>query len=1075
VEEKKIDIVEPTDSPADATVDSGESPPVKKARKPRAKKVVETTDSAESTATVRKRRTKKATDEPVASETTAVEITDGDKGDEIIPHDPPIESFPVKDIDFTKKLEEDSPPNPDGEDLEVKIDLSKVIFDDKGIPVLNREDIYKIKASGFYATDNFQDEIQVAKENIRRIDDDLDEKLQQNIEDITKEDLKENEEKLKDENLSVELKDKYTKQIEIDKDILDSLPKNNEKIKEALLEERQKSIELIAAYQLISRKDIDDLVKDKSIITLISQTSVSTFYDEYKETFIRFNDIQDSQLLTDLKQEYDNLRKESCKYDEAKAILEEVISNDNYKEMDDTNKGIVHQLYYQHAYGRKKDDLFDYDKEKVFISEKVEHYDKLLRGLRMKLNEEEKKLYGDIKAKLRTQGLMVSMLEYALMSENTRIDYCKAKNYLEPKYHDTMVDKFFYLTHALTRNSLEEEFSMNKNNINSCTMFLGNLLTYIGYLYNDTTPDKWKSDFDEKGQIAIVYKDNKEEIDSLYKQYMEQKVEFIKMMEGDIIFKSDTDSLAYTLFNEDMALKKAEEANKKIKNRIRTHLKSGFNYQFMIGAKDYIITKEGEEKPNKHDSFFNTMIHNTLGYSMVYSIMQIHDILRFNLKSSLYKFCTEHLFYEYIMSQWAVKAADADETAFDMIKNKTKTLVFKSGDLLFIDKMDVNKARYLTIKYVLQYALNVMRSIMTEYHEKGLKLIKEIEEKENKLKKQKEKEDKVKSKKEREKEIELNRKKKKKEARLNKEKLYQEKGLNLYLDEFFANIQTHDTVDPWDSRDGIYIRHIRLKEKDIDKMMMRLKIIDADDTKITLNLQYFEKFHKNDISKLNAAILEIDPKSQPSEVFKNSYYRAFNTLQHNFILLNTKIYYKDLIEEYSAASTEFSEEIRGILHNLFYNYSNEINDLVINYLKRSNNKYFELSKDNDISIAYKSNSRVKTYYFDATRDNGINPAVAKLYNKKIINLRFELPIDIIIKEKQITIAPPVEVIKEDIQKPVINRRPMNNNRTNKYLERKYEGNYYPPDQKREKIRPKDIEKAKKKVNETLKSNKMKFK
>ena len=199
--------------------------------------------------------------------------------EEITPHEKQTE----KSDGTVKSIEEKSEPEIDV--TEVYIDMSKIEFDEEGIPVFNDNDKARLKTSDI-VFNNFELEIEDAKEAIRNARKELDIESQNSREENAKNGIKEATAKLEEisklseDEITEEIKNEKSQlegAVDLYKTIIETLPKNNEKIKKELEKRIENSIKYIATYQNVSRVNLQKLQNDGTIAALISSTANTAF------------------------------------------------------------------------------------------------------------------------------------------------------------------------------------------------------------------------------------------------------------------------------------------------------------------------------------------------------------------------------------------------------------------------------------------------------------------------------------------------------------------------------------------------------------------------------------------------------------------------------------------------------------------------------------------------------------------------------------------------------------------------------------------------------------------------------
>jgi post-segregation antitoxin (ccd killing protein) len=729
-------------------------------------------------------------------------------------------------------------------EIEVPIDFSKVKLDSEGIPEITKRDIYIIKESGF-AFDGFELQINVAKSEIERIKHESDLDYQNEIEGFHKQQIIELQEQLKDLTDETKIKS-ITDQIQTNSDIINSLHKNSNETKKQFEEIRKSSINLLASYQLVAREDVGNLIKDGTIISVISTSAIQSFIKMYTDLYLKEKNIDIDKLeeiITIKKQikefeekssklssvfvpikEYQNLldHKEfinkfinytNIEFEENKVnlaidelnvdklkeykdndILKKVLlsqyfnkliklieENDNLnKELDinlsEDSKKIINDKIEQlkititsvrydlnKEYNELKDtfnkDLKEFDKIQPqflslkniqkeyesfpnlfdirpefndyrlnFVKDKEDKYNEIHKEISFRNNLIESiknKYVSNLYKDMKKEGLALSILKYSILLDKYKTEYCKSISYPLYQYHDILSDKTYYMIKSFIKNSEESEFNFNKNNINNITLFLNNLLQYLTDLNNDTVNIEWKKNFDEHGEIQRVWNENKDIFTKLHNQFNDVKDSVLDIIDKSSVFWKhlNTTSGEMVKYIDDLDNKEAKKQS--IKDRYRKHLKAGYFSSFLLSSKELFNAYNKDENipldkidKSKTNRFFNNFFHNTLGYNIIYTFMDIAEKMKnYNKNLRIDKNCLQYLFHEFILSEWSIKQAAPKQTAYELIKNKTKEIIFKSSDTYFMKDMDVDYARKELITYVYNESIRHMINFIKTYTE----------------------------------------------------------------------------------------------------------------------------------------------------------------------------------------------------------------------------------------------------------------------------------------------------------------------------------------------------------------------
>lgn len=239
--------------------------------------------------------------------------------EEIIPHEKSVEKTDGV-IEHLDKKEDDI------DVTEVYIDLSKVKMDKDGIPEFTSYDRDRLRASGIVFTD-FENEIEDARNIIKAVRLELDEKAQSIRESNAKEQIKIIDSRLEEINKESELteslkdeKEDITAKREFFVIELENLPKNNPAIKYDLETREKEAIKHIATYQNVSRNELQKLQNDGTISALISSASNIAFSQVFVDSIRKSKNevaVEDDKEIAEAKTKLSSLEQ---KYQIAKAL-----------------------------------------------------------------------------------------------------------------------------------------------------------------------------------------------------------------------------------------------------------------------------------------------------------------------------------------------------------------------------------------------------------------------------------------------------------------------------------------------------------------------------------------------------------------------------------------------------------------------------------------------------------------------------------------------------------------------------------------------------------------------------------
>lgn len=279
-----------------------------------------------------------------------LKLNTSEEGDsEIVPHLNDVEKESITSNEVMNHIKSpDEILDEEGDIADVHIDLSTVEMDKNNIPVITKKDKLRLKESGM-TTDSFEIELSSALASIESVDDQLDPVAQDEIEEHEKQLIVDLEKQLaaaSTEDVRANLK----QQIDDCKEIIALLPRNNPDVQKELEEQRRVAVNVLATYQNISRKTLQQLQDDGSLIGLISCTSVSALTNLYakyrligegKKTLDELDSIKDLKLdILKLKPKYEVFSELHRCVEKLKTIDVDFIFNKDSKDSSDKAEGV---------------------------------------------------------------------------------------------------------------------------------------------------------------------------------------------------------------------------------------------------------------------------------------------------------------------------------------------------------------------------------------------------------------------------------------------------------------------------------------------------------------------------------------------------------------------------------------------------------------------------------------------------------------------------------------------------------------------------------------------------------------
>jgi len=380
-----------------------------------------------------------------------------------------------------------------------------------------------------------------------------------------------------------------------------------------------------------------------------------------------------------------------------------------------------------------------------------------------------------------------------------------------------------------------------------------------------------------------------------------------------------------------------------------------------------------------------------IGCKMAKVFAELSNYMKYTLESNLYKFCTEHIFHEFVLEQWALKITDVDQTAYDLVKNKTKEIVHKSADLFFLKNMDVNYSRYCMMKEILIWASEIFNDIIEETNNE----FENLKQKHEKITQGKEKEIKKKLSPSREEQL-VALKKAKKEAKKKKSFAAVEIAFKSAFKDLLDGPNKSNNVDRIliDPKDGRPYFEDIINTEDGNELL-RSKIFDIKGDSVSILVNRYRELSENDLSKISINNYSNASVEFLRKEFDNLISETFVPNESIYVNVNNRIYFDTLIEEYNKQIGAYGQGAHPIIYAafLFQRRLNTISSII--------EKRLDPDGKNQKKVVYKNNARVilkylhneKTSYF--TKGLICNPFITSLdkwWLSSIITFKFDMSI-----------------------------------------------------------------------------------
>lgn len=694
--------------------------------------------------------------------------TEGPPEEEVTPHPISPDSLPTSAI-----VDGHIPDNTyDESEPELKIDLSTIEFDKHGVPVLTAADKAKIQQSGF-ASDSFAIEIQSAAASIKRCIQELDEEQQHKDEILYQEKIVELQHELKQYQETHKINEETQKEIDskndeikMFKELIDALPINNPEQKKLLEEEKASSIDLIATYQHISRKTIDDLVKDGSLLALVSNATTTSFVSSYIEEYNKRNDInlETDELLTELNTKLEEYSKHRAEPDITYlqglyAVRDECIVYADFKTGEEDEEGepkyeqrrdmsditleqkkafdaicsVVTRLSFAHPLDSPEFEP-DLAKQIKLYEDVVETHNEKMSEIENAIATQKGNLTSHIKQNMIKNGLYTSLIQYALYAESSRSEYGRNINFLNYQYVDIVVDHFYRLIKDLTGKNIDAEFAVVKQNVNNISMNQNNLIHYIEMLHDNTLDVEWAENFDPQSQLKQFYFENEEMFKTLIDNYREQKKILFKIIKGYPTFLKQAEIMINHCVTYITDFNKKAKSNIKIKDKYFKYLTVGFYDQILHGFQTFVKASDAlaqehsigtnEKTPEEEDKYlddairplYSTLLHNILGFNIIASFMHFKEYFKQHYNNAyLASDCVKYLFHEFSLSLIMFKNLKKEQVPIDYIKTVLKDTSFQSTTFDLEKNIDINESRKTMFNVLFTSVTAILNDINSAY------------------------------------------------------------------------------------------------------------------------------------------------------------------------------------------------------------------------------------------------------------------------------------------------------------------------------------------------------------------------
>lgn len=627
-----------------------------------------------------------------------------------------------------------------------------------------------------------------------------------------------------------------------------------------------------------------------------------------------------------------------------------------------------------------------------------------------KYEEAKSKIINPAKDYIKKYGFFNAFIVYSNYVSKFRGSYAKPESAMEFQHLILFSEAFCSLIKNNMDSDDEKSYEQSKNSINSVSMNLSNIIRYFCDLYENNVNIEWAAGFDPDSNLKNFYNDYKNEIDAFVKEYIDTRNVFShvlchnsKMFEKYTTFISDV----VDYINEKQNTLKKIDSNQKVKDKYKVMTNVSFAYQYVQSYNNFeslfkeinkAIVEKRNNEPNISDEDFkkwynenyldkeheatrrviDSFLHLTLGCNIIYAFSDFNDYFKeHNSNKALRSDVNRYLLNEYILESMAFRYCDKNSTYEKYIREKSKSVAFKSIDYSFQRDVDTNIARAETVSCIFSSAINAFRSLINNIcgAEKE-----EVKEKKNKKKNNKKKENK------------------------NFQKIYKEKAREKKkLIGNYTNALSEYNKLIKESKDTSAI------ELESTENKFCVHVCPFRDTKVIIRVERYNKSIPSNVKNFIEKSI-IDPNKNIS--IKEAYNFSKSIPNESLTDLGKRYYYNQYIDrsfakddlgvsfDYKLLSTIVSQDqrLRYIVDFTLNNASAKIIEKIIENIKKSGidftNKSISIKDNCKFDIKYFKN---KNFILESSKNNG-NLDFYKTRFWEIVS--FELNYDIINTSKK---------------------------------------------------------------------------
>ncbi len=630
-----------------------------------------------------------------------------------------------------------------------EIDMSKVEVDKDGIPILTSDDIRILKTSGMTVSDNWNLEVKSARDEIKRIDHETSDEYQDSV-------IKDMQDEIDRHKNNKELSDTdRERKIKICQDIIDAMPRFNAKTRRNYAELRKSSIMMIAAYQLVARKDVKEIVKSGALLALVSSSAIRAFRVEFLSLYGEVNEIEVSKENKDKIDEIEKSVREPAKkrgmiygtlIQTFASIRQAIMSGSIDEEMKKSFRELIDTLittiksdkdYTLNETALNDIDMLERTKSFVFVStlevdQAITETENVLGELDNILNDSAQDIenirwldMADATERMQQEGIVPTMLRYADMLNGHRqtIMAHRRESMLTSQYFESLGTTFFHAICTFVRDSFDSEFNAIKANLNNVTIFPNNLLYALRGLKNNDLPAEWKKGYDSENNFLPMlssaiesgecegYFDAIKALDGLFDPNNATTRNFL-ISRMDNVAANMMEKNAPILRTMDKKVMSGAKARKTAEKQLQLSFSSSFIRIFSEILKSIMPDDGSERKQPDLGSLISMLTHNDIGGNLMKAFVHLNEVFNKNMGKDFGSDCLRYLVNEYILSQLMIIGCREDETPTEHIRRRTKELVHKSMSTFFTEKLDINIARQNLIKIVTELATKTIATVI---------------------------------------------------------------------------------------------------------------------------------------------------------------------------------------------------------------------------------------------------------------------------------------------------------------------------------------------------------------------------